>query len=70
MRYVMQWRLHLAAHRLRERQQSIAQVAALIITGYDSEAAFNRAFKRYMGQPPAAWRNKRLSDIEMAHSPQ
>jgi AraC-like DNA-binding protein len=58
MRYVMQWRLQLAAHRLSQPQERMAQVA--IQTGYDSEAAFNRAFKRYMGEPPAAWRRKRL----------
>jgi len=35
----------------------IAQVAAKV--GYDSEAAFNKAFKREMGMPPALWRTQR-----------
>ena len=44
-----------ALHRqTRVQQSSIAQVADAI--GYDSEAAFNRAFKRATGHPPAAWR--------------
>jgi AraC-like DNA-binding protein len=29
--------------------------------GYDSEAAFNRAFKRATGSPPATWRKSTLS---------
>ena len=29
--------------------------------GYESEAAFNRAFKRYVGQPPGVWRKNRLA---------
>ncbi|MDE1929412.1 MAG: helix-turn-helix transcriptional regulator, partial [Burkholderiales bacterium] len=34
-----------------------AKVAAVALeVGYESEAAFARAFKRLMGQPPAAWR--------------
>jgi AraC family transcriptional regulator, alkane utilization regulator len=62
MQYVTQWRLQIAAHRLCQPQESMAKVAAQI--GYDSEAAFNRAFKRYVGEPPATWRRKRLSGVE------
>jgi AraC-like DNA-binding protein len=29
-------------------------------TGYDSEAAFSRAFKRLVGVPPATWRRQRM----------
>ena len=54
MQYLTRWRLTLAAQRLREEQTSIARIAADI--GYDSEAAFNRAFKRELGETPAAWR--------------
>lgn len=56
MQYLMRWRLHLAAHHLRTRHDSTAAVAAL--AGYESQAAFNRAFKRYVGEPPATWRKR------------
>jgi AraC-like DNA-binding protein len=54
MRYLTRWRLQLAAQRLRESHESVARIAAQV--GYDSEAAFNRAFKRELGLPPASWR--------------
>jgi len=47
-------RLALAAQRLRSGGDAIARVAER--SGYESEAAFNRAFKREFGMPPAAWR--------------
>lgn len=54
MQYLTRWRLTIAAQRLREEKTSIARVASDI--GYDSEAAFSRAFKRALGESPAAWR--------------
>lgn len=57
MRYLTAWRMQLAASLLRHSQRGVAQVARSV--GYDSEAAFNRAFKRHTGQPPAAWRESR-----------
>jgi AraC-like DNA-binding protein len=54
MRYLARWRMQLASLRLRESRDPIAQIAAEV--GYESEAAFNRAFKREVGLPPAAWR--------------
>jgi len=56
MKYLALWRLHLAAQRLREGHASVAQVGFDI--GYDSEAAFSRAFKREFGTSPAAWRKQ------------
>ena len=56
MLYLTRWRMQLAARRLESPDVAIAQVAAEI--GYESEAAFNRAFKREFGMPPAAWRRK------------
>lgn len=53
MRYVTRWRLQIATRRLREGGGGIAKIAAE--TGYESEAAFSRAFKRYLGAPPATW---------------
>ena len=54
MQYLARWRLALAADTLRVTPDSVAQVA--INVGYASEAAFNRAFKRAYGLPPASWR--------------
>ena len=56
MRYLTRWRMHLARQLLAEGNQSMGQVAEHI--GYESEYAFNRAFKRHVGEPPAAWRRK------------
>ena len=55
MQYLGRWRLQIAA-RLLEENKSIAQVADDV--GYQSEAAFNRAFKRYVGTAPGTWRRK------------
>ena len=48
--------MQLASLRLRESDDSIARIAADV--GYDSEAAFHRAFKRELGVPPATWRRR------------
>jgi transcriptional regulator GlxA family with amidase domain len=57
MQYLTQWRMQRAAGLLRDSSASIASVA--LDVGYDSEASFSRAFKRLVGQPPAAWRRQR-----------
>ncbi|MGA7457692.1 MAG: AraC family transcriptional regulator [Methyloceanibacter sp.] len=54
MQYLTQWRLTLAAQALRAGGESIARIAER--SGYDSEAAFTRAFKREYGVPPTKWR--------------
>jgi len=54
MQYLTRWRLTVAAQRLRSERASLASIAA--DCGYDSEAAFSRAFKRELGTTPAAWR--------------
>jgi len=54
MQYLTRWRLQLAANLLRSGARNIASVAAEV--GYDSEAAFSRAFKRELGVAPAVWR--------------
>jgi AraC-like DNA-binding protein len=55
--YVTSWRIQLAAERLRGSQESIASIAADV--GYESEAAFNRAFKRVTGVTPGRWRDEK-----------
>jgi AraC family transcriptional regulator, alkane utilization regulator len=54
MRYLANWRMQLAKQMMREGARNIQEVATKV--GYDSEAAFNRAFKRATGSPPATWR--------------
>ena len=54
MAYLTDWRLKLGAEMLEKSQDSVAQVAEAV--GYQSEAAFNRAFKRAFGSPPAKFR--------------
>jgi len=54
--YLTRWRLQLGAHLLTATSHSVAQVAAQV--GYESEPAFNRAFKREFGSPPARFRTK------------
>ena len=59
MRYVTRWRMHVALELLRESDRTVAVVATEV--GYDSEAAFSRAFKRVMGATPRAARLQPLS---------
>jgi AraC-like DNA-binding protein len=53
--YLTRWRLQLGAQMLNSTSYSVAQIASNV--GYDSEQAFNRAFKRNFGNPPARYRN-------------
>ncbi|MGH2670742.1 MAG: AraC family transcriptional regulator [bacterium] len=67
MRYLTGWRMQLARQLLREGGGGLADVAAHV--GYESEAAFNRAFRRHMGQPPATWRNQNYAADPGARRP-
>lgn len=53
--YLANWRIQLGTERLRVGRESIPSIAASI--GCESEAAFNRAFKRITGQTPRSWRD-------------
>jgi len=55
--YLTRWRLQLAARALAATSRGVAEIAADV--GYESEAAFNRAFKREFGLPPARYRRER-----------
>jgi AraC-like DNA-binding protein len=57
MHYLTNWRMQLAANQLRSGIESIAVIANLV--GYESEAAFSRAFKKAVGMPPSRWRDHR-----------
>lgn len=57
MYYLGRWRMHVAVNWLREEGLTLAAIASRL--GYQSEAAFSRAFKRFMGVPPGAVRRTR-----------
>ena len=54
MQYLTLWRMQIAARLLADSSMKVAAVGRQI--GYDSEAAFSRAFKRAVGLSPAGWR--------------
>ncbi|HEY7662153.1 MAG TPA: AraC family transcriptional regulator [Xanthobacteraceae bacterium] len=54
MHYLAHWRMQVAMQKLRHTSASLAQVAETV--GYESEAAFSRAFKKAFGSAPASWR--------------
>jgi AraC-like DNA-binding protein len=56
MQYLANWRIQIGAALLRDTAGTVASVAGQV--GYESEAAFARAFKRLVGQPPSVWRRK------------
>jgi len=54
MHYLANWRMQVATQQLRNTSVSLAQLAEIV--GYDSEAAFSRAFKNAFGVAPGTWR--------------
>jgi transcriptional regulator GlxA family with amidase domain len=61
MTYLMRWRLQLAARALTTTSRGTSDIAADV--GYESEAAFNRAFKREFGLPPGRYRRERKDSV-------
>ena len=59
MMYITKWRMYIASQMLNGNQLSIDQIASQV--GYESMAAFSRAFKRHVGLPPATWRAASVS---------
>jgi AraC-like DNA-binding protein len=62
MQYLTLWRMQIATRLLAEQVMKVAAVAHEV--GYESEAAFSRAFKKVMGVSPAEWRRHRAPAIE------
>ncbi|HEX6720668.1 MAG TPA: AraC family transcriptional regulator [Burkholderiaceae bacterium] len=56
IQYLSKWRMALASNLLRRSGSSMMQIALEV--GYETDAAFSRAFKREFGMPPAAWRRE------------
>jgi AraC-like DNA-binding protein len=67
MAYLTRWRLQLGGQMLSSTSYSVAQIAAEV--GYESEAAFNRAFKREFAIPPARFRSQVRSGHRKLSSP-
>jgi AraC-like DNA-binding protein len=57
IQYLASWRMQLAASLLRAGTDNVAEIANRV--GYESEAAFSRAFKKVVGSPPSQWRKQR-----------
>jgi AraC-like DNA-binding protein len=57
MQYLAQWRMQVAANLLAQSGAKVATIGAEV--GYESEAAFSRAFKKATGPAPGAWREAR-----------
>jgi AraC-like DNA-binding protein len=66
MQYLTQWRMAVAATLLRQSRAPVVSIA--LDVGYESEAAFARAFKRLVGTPPARWRRIQQGEQEDANS--
>jgi AraC-like DNA-binding protein len=56
MHYATRWRMQTASRWLKEEDVTIAEAASRL--GYESEAAFSRAFKRFVGVSPGAARSR------------
>jgi AraC-like DNA-binding protein len=65
MQYLTHWRMQMAARRLDDASAKVASVALEV--GYESEAAFSRAFKRIAGVSPSRWRAERTTGARSAH---
>lgn len=61
MRYVTRWRMHVATRWLEDDGISTGEIAERL--GYESEAAFSRAFKRVVGAPPGTVRKRRAEPV-------
>jgi len=58
--YITHWRMQIARQQLAETDQAIIDIAES--TGYQSEAAFGRVFKKYFATPPARYRRQQRLD--------
>lgn len=64
LEYVTEWRMQKAVQLLQQRDKKLVDVAQSI--GYDSDAAFSKAFKRVVGLTPGEYRRNSLARNEQA----
>lgn len=62
MRYLAKHRMNVAANLLQEGRQNSSNIAYAV--GFNSEAAFSRAFKKEFGLPPGSWRREKVTSLE------
>jgi len=62
MQYLTQWRMQVAANLLSQTDAKMNAIAGDV--GYDSEAAFSRAFKKATGVAPGSWRKRAPQTIQ------
>ena len=67
IQYLTNWRMQVASRLLTQSNATIASVA--LDAGYESEAAFSRAFKRTLGVPPSVWRSQRTASVAKRTAP-
>lgn len=60
--YLRKWRMQKAGEMLRRGEENVDEIAERV--GYESGAAFSKAFKREMGAPPGLYRRERLASAE------
>jgi AraC-like DNA-binding protein len=63
LRYLSRWRMHKAIEMIRENRLTTAEIASRV--GYESEAAFSKAFKKWNGRGPGAYRRSGLGRTEI-----
>jgi AraC-like DNA-binding protein len=68
MQYLTNWRMQIASRLLTQGNASMASIA--LDSGYESEAAFSRAFKRAVGVPPSVWRRQKTATSLSPSAPQ
>lgn len=66
MHYLARWRMHIALTWLEEEDAPLGEMARRL--GYESEAAFSRAFKRFIGFPPGAVRRSAATPTQHRHA--
>jgi AraC-like DNA-binding protein len=64
IQYLMNWRMQLAANYLLRTTDGVAAIAERV--GYESEAAFSRAFKKAVGVSPSEWRKRRSHPLSQS----
>lgn len=62
LQYLTRWRMHKATTLLRSGQMSLTQIAGQV--GYDADAAFSKAFKRWIGKTPGVYRKENHSPFD------
>lgn len=67
MQYLTNWRMQIASQLLTQSNATLASIS--LEAGYESEAAFSRAFKRAVGVPPSIWRRRHSTSIARRTTP-